>query len=220
MKTTLFLVISMLIAAFAFGQTERTEKTELIPPQFRYKDSKSINDFLKKNIDFSSTVPNYYREGTVVVEFVVNPNSKISDVKFLNGISPQVNSEVLRVLIASSGKWNPGYVNKKATPMKYEVALVFYRNSMEHLVQRVQNLQMKASEWLTVKNNPKKALKYFDYAISMLPFEESLWIERAMCKHELGDAEGESSDLSRFQLLTERRLTNSMVEQLAISTEN
>lgn len=217
MKKTFLLVISMLIAAVAFGQNEKAEETEVIPPQFRYKDSKSINDFIRKNIVFPMNPTDPTQQGTVVVEFTVNPDSKISDLKFLNGISPQVNSEVLRVLQASNGKWNPGYVNKVVTPLKYEIAVVFYMNSMEELTEKVQRLQKKATEWMHEKANPVKALKYYNQAIALLPFEESLWADRAVCKNMLGDDEGKQADLEMFNILVERHST-SVTEQLAIKT--
>jgi len=217
MKTTIFLVIGMLIASVTIGQNKEAEEVEVLPPQLRYRQSKSVNEFFQNHLQIPYAAQNYNHQGTVVVEFVVNPDSKISDVKFTNGISPQVNSEVLRVLLSTNGKWNPGYVNKVATPMKQEIVIVCYKKSIDELERMARVQQQKAHEWMTVKNNPQKALKHFNRAISLLPYEVSLWGERALCKHLLGDLEGEKRDYERYRELAEKH-TKSGTEYLAIKT--
>ena len=218
MKTTIIFVISMLLAAVTIGQNKNAEEKEIIPPQFRYYGAESFNDFLEKNLVFPETEKNYFSQGTVVVEFTVNPDSKISNVKFIQGVSPKINSEVLRVLMASSGKWNPGYVNKVATPLETEAAILFYIDSVEGVVQQTRKHQQKGHEWMFEKNNPKKALKHYDRAIALMPYEECLWTDRALCKHEMGDIEGENQDLERLAVLEERNSRQTEIKPLVIMT--
>lgn len=49
-------------------------------------------------------------QGRVMVEFVINKDGKISDVKVVKGISEELDAEAVKV-IAASPKWKPGKVN-------------------------------------------------------------------------------------------------------------
>ena len=49
-----------------------------------------------------------------------------------------------------------------------------------------------------VKKNPKKALKYFNKAIRLLPKEESILAARSLCRYELGDEKGAIEDYNRI----------------------
>ena len=49
-------------------------------------------------------------QGRVMVEFVINKDGKISDVKVVKGVSEELDAEAVKV-IAASPKWKPGKVN-------------------------------------------------------------------------------------------------------------
>ncbi|MDP2844208.1 MAG: tetratricopeptide repeat protein, partial [Acetobacterium sp.] len=56
---------------------------------------------------------------------------------------------------------------------------------------------------LFIEKNPKKALKYYDMGIALLPNEYSLLLARGMCRFELGNEEGARSDWNRCRILSE-----------------
>lgn len=197
MKRTMIFAISMLIAAFAAGQNKVMDEIEIIPPQLRYKQCCSINDYLGKYIEFPVTENKSNCQGTVVIEFTVHPNSKVSDFKFINKVNHEVDSEVLWALQSTNGLWNPGYADQKAVPMRKQISVLFYVDSMENVVRLARNQGNKANEWLFVKNNPKKALRHYNHGIVYLPNETNLLIGRSICKEKLGDSEGAKVDMNK-----------------------
>lgn len=63
-------------------------------------------------------------EGKVYVEFVVNKDGTLSNVKTVKGIDPQCNSEAERA-IANSPNWNPGYYRGRPVKVRYVLPLTF-----------------------------------------------------------------------------------------------
>jgi TonB family protein len=49
-------------------------------------------------------------QGRVVVDFVIEKDGKVSDVRVVKGLSPEIDAEVLKV-VSASPKWKPGKVN-------------------------------------------------------------------------------------------------------------
>lgn len=49
-------------------------------------------------------------QGRVMVEFVINKDGKVSDVKVVKGVSPELDEEAVKV-VSASPKWKPGRVN-------------------------------------------------------------------------------------------------------------
>ena len=49
-------------------------------------------------------------QGRVMVDFVIGKDGKISDVRIVKGLSPEIDAEVLKV-VSASPKWKPGKVN-------------------------------------------------------------------------------------------------------------
>lgn len=217
MKTTIIFALSMFIAAFAAGQNKVMDEIEVIPPQLRYQHCCSINDYLMKYLEFPANENKFNCQGTVVIEFIVHPNSKVSDFTFINRVNRKVDNEVLQVIKSTNGLWNPGYADQKAVPMRKEISVIFYVDSLENIIRLARNQSNKANEWLFVENNPKKALKHFNKAMVYLPYETSLLVGRAICREKLGDMEGAALDLERANLaaITE---SHNLSEMVAIRT--
>ena len=49
-------------------------------------------------------------QGRVMVDFVIGNDGKITDVRIVKGLSPEIDAEVLKV-VSASPKWKPGKVN-------------------------------------------------------------------------------------------------------------
>ena len=62
--------------------------------------------------------------GKVVVQFVVNKNGSVSDIKILEPLDPDCDKEVVRVL-SMMPKWKPGKQRGKAVRVKYTVPVTF-----------------------------------------------------------------------------------------------
>lgn len=63
-------------------------------------------------------------QGRVIVTFVVEKDGKLSDIKVVRSVSPDIDAEALRVL-ALSPKWKPGTQKGKAVRVQYSVPISF-----------------------------------------------------------------------------------------------
>ena len=63
-------------------------------------------------------------QGRVIATFVVMKDGSISNVKVVKSVSPELDTEALRVLSAMPN-WTPGMQNGKAVNVKYTVPISF-----------------------------------------------------------------------------------------------
>jgi hypothetical protein len=214
MKTISFFALIMLAAVFAFGQKQKIDEVKVTPPKFTgvanavstVKDGnfESIDDYLAKNIQYPEKDAKSFKQGTEVILFVVSPTGEVSDFEIINGVSPQISEEVIRVLQTTNGMWMPGYNNGNPVAMEKEVSVVFkitgVRYPTDFKAEGTKNFT-KAGELFLTNHNPKKALKYYDKGIMFLPSDESLLLMRGFARYETGDQEGATRDWQRIAAL-------------------
>lgn len=63
-------------------------------------------------------------QGRVMVEFVVNRDGKVSDVRVVKGVSEELNAEAVKV-VAASPKWKPGKINGEKVRCSITVPIEF-----------------------------------------------------------------------------------------------
>ena len=216
MKNLVFLA-SMLISVFTFAQNQDLNEIKVTAPSFQSNIFESVNDFLTNSVEYPEASKNAGLQGTEVIQFTVSNDGKISDFKVINSVSPEIDIEVIRSLEATNGKWKPGTTDGSPTAMPTEVSLVFFLHSPENLIETAKQYQQKGNTWMYVKNNPEKALKYYNRGIKLLPNEESLLAARILCKYKTGDEDGANKDLERLNILAKRNGTNVNLEKLARS---
>jgi len=136
--------------------------------------------------------------GTVVVEFVVTDNGELKDYRVINSVSDELDQEVIQALEGTRGMWIPGLINGYPAPMKKLVSLVFTPDNGSDLVQAAKEYFNQGNELLYTKENPKRALKYFNEAVRLLPYEKDLLGVRSLCKYRLGDKQGAREDWERI----------------------
>ena len=214
MKNLVFLA-SMLISVFTFAQNQDLNEIKVTAPRFQNDIFESVNDFLTNNVEYPANSKNAGLQGTEVLQFTVSTNGEISDFKIINSVSPEIDIEVIRSLEATNGKWKPGTSDGLPTAMPTEVSLVFFLNTPEDIIETAKQYQQKGNTWMYVKNNPEKALKYYNLGIKLLPNEESLLAARILCKYETGDKDGANKDLERLNILAKRNGSNVNLEKLA-----
>ena len=206
MKTILLFVTGMLMATMIFSQNiKEYTNVEIAAPQFKSELFESINDFLINAVQYPSQSKNMGLQGTEVVEFKVTTDGRIKEFAIVNSISTEIDHEVIRVLKITDGKWKPGLANGEPVEMKKEVSVTFIAASEKELIKEAKDLQERGNRWMFVKNNPEKAIKYYDQGIRLLPFEESLLAARGLCKYELGDTEGALADWQRINGINETK---------------
>lgn len=225
MKTKVFFVLCMAIAAVTFGQNQLTaqcnpennsSEVKITAPKFYWNKDASrqlqgnhsslINSYLSENLEYPETALRYSIQGTEVVRFTVTDKGDVTNIKIINSVSPEIDEEAIRVLETTSGKWVPGFKNGIPVEMDKEIAMFFqigYNNSATNLEMREQAtvLFRKGSKSLVVQNNPAKAVKYFDRALQYLPYEKNILYLRGMARLILNDKNGAKEDWDRMKAL-------------------
>ena len=204
MKTTVFITVFALIASVTLAQNQNIEEIDVRAPQFTGTIYKSLNDYLASNIEYPENMKNARIQGTEVIEFTVTANGKVRDFNVINSLSPEFDRQVIQILETTSGKWNPGMANRNLADMKTEVTVTFYLNSLNDMVKTAKDYNRKGNEWLFDKNNPKKALKFINCGINLLPNEESLLAMRCLCNLKLGKLDDAEMDMERIKILAAR----------------
>lgn len=88
-----------------------------------------INQYLSTNIKYPEKERSKGITGTVFVNFIVEPDGAISNVRLLKGVDngPGLNAEAIRV-ISSMPKWKPGMQDGKPVRVSYNVPIRFVLN--------------------------------------------------------------------------------------------
>lgn len=198
MKRNLFFAVSMLVAVIAAGQNQDLKEIEVKAPMFHSEFYDDINDFLLSGIEYPTEALNAGYEGTEVIQFVVTQNGTVTDFKVINSVSDEIDKEVIRVLKITNGMWIPRYENGKPMAMNKEVSVVFQINPSSDFVAMAKSYLVKANQKFFIDRQPRKALKYLDKGINLLPHDETLLVVRGMCRYELGDETGAQEDWDRI----------------------
>ena len=198
MKRNLFFMVSMLVAVFAFGQNQSLKEIEVKAPMFHSAFYDDINDFLLSGIEYPTEAVKAGDEGTEVIQFVVTQNGTVTDFKVINSVSDVIDKEVIRILKITNGMWIPRYENGAPVAMNKEVSVVFQLNPSTDFVAMAKSYLEKANQMFFIDKQPKKALKYLDKGINLLPHDETLLVVRGMCRYELGDETGAQNDWNRI----------------------
>ncbi len=93
-------------------------------PRFNGGDINTFVKYVYENIRYPVEAENMGIEGNVLVQFVVDQQGHIVDVKVLNKTDPLLSNEVLRVLNESES-WTPGKQNGKAVRVRFIIPIKF-----------------------------------------------------------------------------------------------
>ena len=84
--------------------------------------------FLSKNIRYPAESQKAKIEGRVIVQYVVKEDGKVSDVKVVRSVSPDLDAEAIRV-VSMMPEWIPGKQRGKAVAVKYTMPIMFRLDS-------------------------------------------------------------------------------------------
>ena len=95
-----------------------------IMPKFPGEDG-AFNQFLYENLKYPEVCINLRIEGTVLVEFVVEKDGSLTQIKVKNSVYPDLDDEAIRVL-KNSPKWIPGENLGKKVRVSYTLPIKFH----------------------------------------------------------------------------------------------
>lgn len=84
----------------------------------------ALYELILKNTVYPPAAKNAGIEGTVMVEFVVEPNGKLSHVTAIRKVAPTLDEEAVRV-VKSLPAWNPGKQRGKAVRSIFRIPINF-----------------------------------------------------------------------------------------------
>lgn len=114
------------------GGGEETEKEDKIfvaveeQPEFP-GGKKELFRYLRNETEYPRSAKEAGIEGTVIVNFVVNKDGSITNVKVGRGVTEKLNQEALRV-VKNMPDWNPGEQRGKPVRVRYRVPIRFSLN--------------------------------------------------------------------------------------------
>jgi TonB family protein len=95
-----------------------------VKPTFNGGDAGEFSKWVNENLKYPKAAYEAGIQGRVVLQFTVEKDGKIGDVKVLRGVNPELDSEAVRV-VSSSPDWTPGYVKGEPVRVTYTFPLIF-----------------------------------------------------------------------------------------------
>jgi len=98
-------------------------------PTFQGKDAETgFRDWVGKNTQYPAVAQENGITGRVFIEFTIDKDGSLTDIKILRGVDPLLDAEAMRV-IKMSPKWQPGMQRGKAVKVKYTFPFFFQLNN-------------------------------------------------------------------------------------------
>jgi TonB family protein len=206
MKAKIFILAVLILPIAAMGQIFHKNvdisEVKVTPPVFAGieivpDETESQGNILVKYLAEYFQYPAHAAEcgdqGTGVVQFVVQPDGKLTDFRVINSISRELDKEFIRVIKTTEGMWKPGSNNGKPVQMEKEVSMMFVADNIwcankpiEYFTKLAKAYFARANSLFVEKHNSKKALRNYDLTIKYLPYNKSVLELRGLCRYERG----------------------------------
>jgi periplasmic protein TonB len=85
---------------------------------------RALMNYLSDSLQYPQAAKDSLTRGRVFVSFVVETNGTLSDIKVVRGLPNGCNEEALR-LVSNMPKWSPGYKDKRAVRVRYNLPILF-----------------------------------------------------------------------------------------------
>lgn len=110
---------------------EEVEVEEEIPfaivedkPMFQGQDANAFTKWVYDHIEYPEIAKENGIQGRVTIQFTIDKDGSVKDVKVLRGVDSSLDKEAVRV-IQKSPKWSPGKQRNKPVKVKYTFPIIF-----------------------------------------------------------------------------------------------
>lgn len=93
-------------------------------PGFGDGDSNKFREYIGKNLRYPDVAAENGIQGRVYVQFVVEADGRVTNVKVVRGVDPALDKEAVRV-VESSPKWKPGKQRGKPVRVSFTFHIIF-----------------------------------------------------------------------------------------------
>ena len=108
-------------------QEEKVEEVFLVVeemPSFGSGDANDFRAYVSQNMKYPEVAAENGIQGRVFVQFVVEADGRLTNVKVIRGVDPALDKEAIRVVEASP-KWNPGKQRGKPVRVSFTFPITF-----------------------------------------------------------------------------------------------
>lgn len=92
-------------------------------PQYPGGDSALLN-YLTENINYPKSAMEAGKQGTVIVQFVIDKNGNVREPEIIKGVCPELDKEAIRVVKTITG-WEPGLSDGNAVDCQFVLPIRF-----------------------------------------------------------------------------------------------
>ena len=93
-------------------------------PKFQGGDANDFSKWVNQRLVYPEVAKENGISGKVMVEFIVQKDGSVTDVKALRSPDQSLSDEAIRV-VKSSPKWTPGKQRDRNVPVKYTFPVIF-----------------------------------------------------------------------------------------------
>ena len=93
-------------------------------PKFNGGDANEFSKWVNQRLVYPEIAKENGVQGRVMLQFQVNPDGSVSNVKVLRGVDSSLDKEAVRV-VSSSPKWKPGKQRDRAVKVTYTFPVIF-----------------------------------------------------------------------------------------------
>lgn len=97
---------------------------DIVHPRFKGKDRNAFSEWVNERLVYPETARKKGIEGTVKIQFTIDIDGSVKDVKVIEGINFSLDIEAVRV-VSMSPKWKPGKKDGKPIRVTYTFPVVF-----------------------------------------------------------------------------------------------
>ena len=95
-----------------------------VKPSFMGGDANQFSKWVNQRLVYPDSLKKQGIQGRVTLQFTVQADRTVSNVRVLRGVHPDLDNEAVRV-VSSSPKWKPGKYKDKEVPVTYTFPVIF-----------------------------------------------------------------------------------------------
>lgn len=125
--STLSMILMFIMCSYAQIDSTKNVKSEVIFDVVEQQPifpggTDELYKFISKNFKYPKKCLRKNHQGKIYIQFVVNKDGSIGDVKILRGIDKDLDREAIRV-VKSMPKWTPGMQKGKLVRVRYNLPI-------------------------------------------------------------------------------------------------
>lgn len=124
-----FFLIGIPFLLSAQNDSANNDRVYIIVPQMPTFQG-DLDNYMGNHLQYPHSAIDKGIQGTVNITFVVSKTGDVRNVTVLSGVSPELDSEAVRV-VSNMPPWNPGMKNGKAVNVQYNLPVYFELNNTQ-----------------------------------------------------------------------------------------